>query len=506
MSRGEDVSGGAVARGVLWRVLEVAGTEVLAFGAFVLLARLLLPDQFGVVSQATIFILTAQLILQQGLPEALVQKEDVSEAHIDSCFWANLGLGAGAALLLGLLAPLTAAAFAEPDLAIVLIALAPTLLLLAASRIILAKLRRELRFRGFMALNVAATFAGAVTAIALAVHGFGVWSLVAQQWVYALTGLAAGCVAAGWTPRMRFNADHIREMWAFSGFTVLEALLAFCARRLDLLILALFWSAHEVGFYFLATRLLFSAGMLTYYSISHLGLPFLARLTDDADAYREAIYRTMHLVTLSCLPTLIGLALVAPLLIPLLFGDAWVESTVPFQALAAFSIFYAMALMSGQVLISAGHARDAMMSSAATMVVFLIGVALAAPFGITSAAIAGGIANALVLPIYGLQLRSRFGVDLKRLAREQMPCWLAVAAMTVMVLGLDAWLGSALSPFIHLPIAVLVGASAFITAMMLFARKEIIEILACFFPGTQERDRLSAEDETVSSKHDLAPG
>ena len=78
------IEGSVVAKGVMWRVIEVVGSEALAFGSFVVLARLLIPEDFGVVSQATLLIMMTQLVLQQGLPEALVQKQDLSAAHFDT--------------------------------------------------------------------------------------------------------------------------------------------------------------------------------------------------------------------------------------------------------------------------------------------------------------------------------------------------------------------------------------------------------------------------------------
>ncbi len=497
MSTANKVTGTTVARGALWRMVEVMGTEVLAFGAFVMLARLLVPDDFGVVSQATLLILTVQLILQQGLPEALVQKEDISRGHVDSCFWANLLLGIVAALLLALFSPVVGRVLDEPGLSTVLIVLSPTLIFLAASRIILAELRRDLRFKGFMAINVAATFAGALIAIGLATAGGGVWSLVAQQWAYALIGLIAGLCLAGRLPRLRFDLADVRELWAFSSYTVLEAFLAFCARRFDLLILALFWSAHEIGFYFLANRLQFSVGMLTYYSISHLGLPFLARLAIDPEAYRDAIYRTLRLVSLACLPSLIGLALVAPQLVPLLFGDEWTDSIAPFQGLAAFSIFYALVLMSGQVLISAGFAKDAMVLSAVTMVLFLAAVTAAAPFGITWVAIAGGLANLVALPIYARRLKQRFDVDLKRLVIEQIPCWFAVAMMIAAVLGVSG-LAASFSSIALLLMQIVIGALVFIAVMTLLAKRELWELWASIKSG--DADPLSWGDKAAGSR------
>jgi PST family polysaccharide transporter len=389
-------------------------------------------------------------------------------------------------------APWLASILAEPNLTPVLIGLAPTLLLLSANRIYLAKLRRELRFRDFMLVNVVATFAGAATAAILATSGYGVWSLVAQQWFYALSGLVVGCTRSGWLPGLRLDIDHVRAMWAFSSFTVLEALTAFCARRLDLLILAWFWSAKEIGFYFLANRLLFSAGMLTYYSISHLGLPFLARLQDDPAAYRGAIHRIMQLLSLACMPTLIGLALVAPVMIPLLFGEEWASSVPPFQALAALSIFYAFALMCGQILIAAGHARDAMVLSGIAMVLFLTAVAIAAPYGITYAAIAGGLANLIVLPLYLGLLRRRFAISLRCCVIKQLPCWTATMLMIVAVLGTMPWIETNLAPIGQLSAASLIGAATFIIVIVLLARDDLTIIFASFRSANGEDHRAAA--------------
>lgn len=483
MSAADSVDSSTVANGVIWRSIEVSGTEMLAFASFVLLARLLAPDDFGVVSQASLFILTVQLIVQQGFPEALIQMENVDDEHFETSFWANIALGTAAASVLALTAPWIASLLTEPALASVLISLAPTLILLAANRIYLAKLRRNFRFRDFMLINVLATLAGALAATFLALNGYGLWSLIAQQWLYALTGLIAGYGYTRWLPGLRLNIGIMRAMWAFSSMTVLEAMSAFCARRLDLLILAWFWSAREVGFYFLASRLLHSAGMLTYYSMSHLALPFLARLQGDLIAYRKAIYRTLQLVSLACMPALTGLALVAPLVIPLLFGEEWEPSVQPFQVLAAFNIFYAMALICGQILIAAGQAKDAMILSGATMVLFLAAVTLATPYGITHAAAAGGIANLLLLPLYLQRLHYHFGINPKRILKEQMPCLTATIAMAAVVWLMEPWMASNLAPILHLAAASLVGAGTFLIVMVILARDDLLELIASFSGG-----------------------
>jgi PST family polysaccharide transporter len=188
----------------------------------------------------------------------------------------------------------------------------------------------------------------------------------------------------------------------------------------------------------------------------------------------------MQLLSLACMPTLIGLALVAPIMIPLLFGKEWAASVPPFQALAALSIFYALTLMCGQILIAAGHAKDAMILSGIAMVLFLVAVTFAAPYGITYAAIAGGLANLLVLPACLGRLRRRFGIDLKRWLIEQLPCWTATAAMIAAVLASTSWMDTHFSPAVHLLAASLFGAATFMTVMFMLARENLSKIVASF--------------------------
>lgn len=169
------------------------------------------------------------------------------------------------------------------------------------------------------------------------------------------------------------------------------------------------------------------------------------------------------------MPTLVGLALVAPVMIPLVLGEEWAASVAPFQALAALSIFYALALMGGQILIAAGHAQDAMNFSGVAMVFFLAAVALAAPYGITYAAAAGGLANLPILPIYLRRLRHHFGIDLKRSLFEQLPCRNATAAMVAIVLSLQPWIAVHLQCAIQLLVQRLTGAATIIIVLIILA-------------------------------------
>ncbi|MGI9434350.1 MAG: lipopolysaccharide biosynthesis protein [Geminicoccaceae bacterium] len=469
-----------IAKGAVWRIIEVMGAEFFAFGAFIISARLLLPAEVGIVAQATLFIMVGQLMLHQGLGEALIQADDVGTAHFSSAFWVNLAVGTTAALALFTLATPAATLLSEPQLAPVLRALAPTLILFSASGIYQAKLRRELRLRGFAMASVSASLAGGLMAVTLAWHGYGVWSLVAQQWAYASISLLVFALSCGWLPQLSITWDHVRTLGSFGGLATTSALLQFAMRRLDLLILGYFVPTVQIGFFSVANRLMLSAGMLTYYSVQQIGLPVLSRLAHDPARHRLAINNTLRLLSLICLPTFIGLAVIADPLISLALGNRWQGAVAAFQLLSTFAIFYALALISGQILLSAGFAKLFVQLSAINVAMFLTGVTLAAPFGIEAAAIAGGVANMLALPAYVVALQRKFGFRVLHALKEQWPIWIATAAMAVVVLGWSHLMKSQLSEFGLLAGGILGGGLTFITIMLFLSYEDVKEIYASF--------------------------
>ncbi|MGI9435659.1 MAG: oligosaccharide flippase family protein, partial [Geminicoccaceae bacterium] len=365
--------------GIFWRIVEVIGAEFFAFCSFLLLTRLLAPEHFGVVALATMLILIAQIILYQGVGEALVQKYEVDAAMFSSAFWMNIILAAAAALILIAASDAIAAGFSEPRFGPVLRTIAPLLLVYAASGILQAKLRRDLQLKGFAAASIFATICGAVVAAVMAVKGFEVWSLVAQQWTYGLVSTAMFFACARWGPRLFVKVAHLREIAGFSFNTIGAALLRFSLRQVDLLFLGFFLPSRQVGLYFLASRILYTVGQLTYYSIQRIGLPVLSRLQNDPERHQAAIISTFKLTFLVCLPIFLGMAATADLAIPIIFGAEWADSVPPFRILCLFSIFYALSLITNQVLLSIGMASTVFRLSVFNALVFVFAVAFAAP-------------------------------------------------------------------------------------------------------------------------------
>lgn len=476
--------------GIVWRVVEVIGAEFFAFCSFLILTRLLAPEHFGVIALATIFTMVAQLILFQGIGEALIQREEIDDSYFSSALWTNLALAAAAASVLIMASEPIARAFSEPRFGPVLSAISPLLLIFAASGILQAKLRRDLQFKAFALASIIATISGALVAAMMALQDFKVWSLVGQQWAYGIISTTMFFICARWVPKPTVSIDRISKLANFSLNTIGTALLRLCLRQTDILFLGFFLPSRQVGLYFLATRILATVGQLTYYSIQKIGLPVLSRLQNDLPRHHEAIISTFRLTCLICLPIFFGMAMTADLFVPLVFGEEWIGSIQPFRILALFSIFYALSLIANQVMLSVDQSATVLRLSILNALVFAGAIAYAAPKGIAATALAGGLANAAIMPIYFLTLHRKVKVDLARLLRNLLPIWTAGLVMVVGLIAARHYALDALAPVLTLVLSILLGATLFCATIALLCRDHAIGFLTHVM-GKQSSDTAS---------------
>lgn len=473
-----------------WRIIEVVGAEFFAFCSFLVLTRMLAPEHFGVVTLATMLIMVSQLILHQGVGEALVQRDKIEGDCFSSALWMNVVFASIAALILILTSEWIALGFSEPRFGPVLRGIAPILLIYAASGILQAKLRRELRLKGFAYASIFGTICGAVVASLMAFKGFGVWSLIGQQWTYAIVSTFMFFLCADWIPRLFVSKDHIRQLAGFSFNAVGAALLRLSLRQADLLFLGVHLPSKQVGLYFLASRLLYTIGQLTYYSIQKISLPVLSRLQNDMDRHQAAIISTFRLTCLICLPIFFGMATTADLAIPIVFGTEWAGSIQAFWILCVFGVFYALSLIASQVLLSIGLASIVFRLSVVTAVVFVIAVAAAAPFGIAATALAGGLANMLTLPAYFFALRRWLNVDLIDLGIELLPIWTAVTAMVIFIVAARYYVLNDFHPLATLTLSVILGVVLF-SSTIAFLRRDYADDFLTTIIGERHRSNPS---------------
>jgi O-antigen/teichoic acid export membrane protein len=468
--------GGRVARGLTWTVIHTWGGQALSLVVFVILARLLTPADFGLVALAVVFVALAQLIVDQGLGDALVQRREITPSHVDTAFWVAMATGAVLTVVAFVAAWPIAAAVDEPALVPVLQVLSVTFILSALTSIPIALLTRELAFRLLAIRAIASIVVGGIVGIAMAFAGFGVWALVGQQVAAAALSVVLLWSVTDWRPRLQASAEHFRQLFGFGIRVVGSDILGFVSRNADNFLIGVFLGVVPLGIYAVGYRILDTSQRLLINVARKVTFPAFSRLQHDPGRMRRAYLRATRAGSVLILPGYIGLALVAPELVVALFGATWTESGPVAAVLFLGGPMLGIQAFSGSLLYAAGHPDVVLRFRVITTVANVIGFAVAVPFGIVAVAAAFTIRGYVLLPLLLHWTRRFAGIEVGEYLRQVRGTTLATAVMAVALLALKLVVGDRLGAAALLGVEVGVGAVVFFAVLWLVERSLLVDL------------------------------
>ncbi len=247
--------GKQVARGTLWSGVDKFGGMALQFISNLVLARILMPSDYGAIGMLMIFIAVSQVIIDGGFGSALIQKKSPTQTDYSTIFLWSVGLGALLYLILFLCAPLIARFYSMPELSSVLRVVAMSIVLMAMSSIQINRLQKQLGFKAIAAGNISAQIVGATVGIWMAVGGAGVWSLVGSWLSSAASRVVILFLASRWLPSPVFSLRSLRELFSFGGYLFLANVLETVCKNLQGLVIGKKFSAAQLGYFSQAQKL-----------------------------------------------------------------------------------------------------------------------------------------------------------------------------------------------------------------------------------------------------------
>lgn len=340
-------------RSILWSFVMTGGQQVFAFASTLVVATLVGPEAFGTAVMGLVFVAFVQLLLQQGMSAAIIQREDLQPEHIDSVFW--LVLAASAVLWAGSVAGSDAWARANdlPELGPVIRWLAWLVPLRGLVVVQDALLRRSMRFRALAVRTNGAGLAGGLVGIGMALQGMGVWSIVGQHLATGVVELAVLWAASRWRPRLRFSSPHLRDLMGFSIASFAASLGMFFVARADALIMGMFFGPTVVGLYRFAWRLVISPVDIIASSLQSVSFPQLSRHQNDPAGFAREALSTLALSARLSFPAMAILAVAgAPLL--RVIGSDWVAAAPVLPFLCYEGAAMALTFISGPALQALG--------------------------------------------------------------------------------------------------------------------------------------------------------
>jgi lipopolysaccharide exporter len=426
-------------RAVLWQALSFTFGRGLTLVATVVLARLLTPAEFGLAGLAVVFVAFAEYVTDLGVAQALVyfeRDERLQDGAVALCAATGAVL-AGAGLLA---APWVAAFFGAAEVEPMFRVLSAAMLVSALRQVPVALLRRELAFRRVLLTELSRAAVQGVVSIALAATGAGAWAIV---WGYVAGG--AVCTVAAWVlcdyrPGLRFarslTPPVTRRLLGYGGPAAGQALLAALIFDVDYLIVGSVLGAEALGVYTLAFRLPQVAIIGVFAVLSSVAFPMFSRARADPDRLKRGYLTSVRLQSAYGVAAGVGLFMVSPMVVPVVFGPQWAAAVVPLEGLALYAA--ARALGAGAIDVYKGIGRPQL-----GLAVALVRLALLVP-ALLLAASYGGI-DAVAWTQAALAVAFAAGMQ-------------AVAARIV---GLGpADLGRAVRPALALAGGIVVGAGA----------------------------------------------
>jgi len=353
----------------------------------------------------------------------------------------------------------------------------------ALSGIHTARKLREFGHKAIAARAVACGLFGGTASVAAAIAGWGVWSLVVQAAIVETVGIVFAWQAYPWRPRLRFDMTRLTEVGAFSGTMLLTQVSGLFLTRIQDVVIGRYISVAAVGSYRIAWRMIELISQATIQPIVTVSFVTLAHLQDDKERFSNALLRMVGLGAILTLPALSGFGVLSGDIIPLLFGAKWESSAAIAQVLSLMAVPFCINYFLVSALAAIGR-PGSMAKSTGVQTVAALGLSLlAAPFGVQWVAAAYVLRAYLMLPYHLHLFRRDTGVGLMPLMRAVMPPFLASQAMVGVLLlavpRLHETLGHGIA---FLAVAVLLGGTVFVGALLLFAGHYVRSNLAVLVP------------------------
>src|SRR5215471_5249277 len=450
-----------------------------------ILARILGPDAFGLLGLAMPFIFLAGIMSDAGMGNALVREPNPSLQLESTVFWLALGVGTSLAVVICLLAPILAAAFEQPKLAPVLMALSLVLVLAGSLAVSNARITRARNFVVFAIGEVISLVLSATMGIYAALHGFGLWSLVIQQLVLWITKTLWLFPVSKFRPALFCRPALARPYMHFSLNSVAASLADFAGKSMPSLVVGGALGVTLLGHYSMAYQLTRVPEMVISGPV-YLSIFAAVARVEGKDAARPLVLSSLRMMLLALALLFCGLYFSADVVTQLLLGPKWAATGPIMAALAPAGFFLCLYSFMGAVLLGLGNSARQFMLTALCGIAMLLGALLGTRFDINGVAIGISAGAALLAPFYLNAIANEMRLSGAMLLSVLVPPLAATTIMTVVMLAIHGEL-TQLGDEAQLLAIIVVGTLSFAAAIALTGGRRFIEDLKYFRPwGSRE--------------------
>ena len=391
--KGRSVRGGAVtmaAQGARF-FLQICSTVVLA--------RLLTPEDFGLIAMVAVVTGFVMMFKDMGLSMATVQKAEINHGQISTLFWINVALSLSIMLVTAVLAPAIAWFYGEPRLTWITLALASAFIFGGFTIQHQALLRRQMRFSALAVVEIISMSVGVAAAIITALYGAGYWSLVVMQLATAISIAVGVWIASEWRPGLPRWGSGVWSMLAFGGNLTGFSVINYSAAQIDRVLIGRYIGSGPVGLYHKAYNLLLLPLRQINAPVTAVAIPALSRIVDDPVRYRKAYFKMSNYIVMLAVPGVAFLIGTSDWIVRLVLGPQWDKSARIFAILGFAGLIMPILNPLGWLFITQGRTCDMLHLGAIDAFIKILSVVIGLQWGVTGVAVAVAIRYYIEAPL-----------------------------------------------------------------------------------------------------------
>lgn len=455
--------------GVLWSSVERFSVQGMQLIVMLVMARLLSPEEFGLVGMLTIFMAISQSFIDSGFSNALIRKLDRSEVDYSTVFYFNIVVGVICYLILFLAAPLIANFYKQPILVPLTRLLAISLVINSMTVVQRARFTVKVDFKTQAKASFLAVLVSGVVGIVMAYKGAGVWALVVQQIINGAINMAVLYWMAHWKPLWVYSWKSFKELFSFGGKLLLSGLIDTIYRNIYLIVIGKVFTPADLGYYTNAQRLSEFPSANISGILGRVTYPILSGIQDDNERLRSVYRQYLKLSAFVVFPLMVGLAALSEPVIELVLGEQWLPAVPLLQVLCFSMMWYPIHAINLNLLQVKGRSDLFLRLEIIKKVVGVIILIITIPYGVIAMCVGGIFSSIFCLAINTFYTGKLIGVGFIKQMEDLMPILLQSLVMGGFVFFIAAYLSSA---YIKVILGILVGVLVYIAYSYLAKRKE----------------------------------
>lgn len=477
---------------MLWSVLRAGWSNAVILILFIILARILEPNDFGLFALASILVEVARILSSGGLGDAVIRSKTIDDRFVSTVFWLNLALSLIFAALIAAAAPFYADYLKAEQTVPVIFALALTLPLGSLGAVHGALLAREFRYAALTLQAMLASVTSGTVAVTLAWQGLGIWALVGQAMVSGVVSCTFAWTVVRWRPKLQFDLSVVRGVAAFGASLAATQLVWMLLVRVQDLFIGSVYGPAAVGIYRIAWRLIELIANMFLGPVGSVALVSFSRLQDEPHRMHHAYKRMIAAASIVVFPMLLGFGATAALLVPLIFGDNWTAAVPVTQVLTLMVVPFVFNFFAGPALTAANHAGAVLKVALVQLATTILFSWIAVPYGVVAVAAAYVLRAYLTMPLQQYMLHRHLGIRMLSTWRAMMTALGSAVAMAVGVhLALPTLTQTYGFGWTAALLAVALGAIIYLCLIVVFARSQLRDILTTLLSLRREKKAAS---------------